>query len=96
MWAGETLSAVAAWYTGDPKNWKSIAEANPGINPSRMQEGNRIFIPEIILKTREPMPREFVDRFYGKPKKEKPSAKPYPAEQQQELQLFGPRRTQTK
>lgn len=92
-WAGETLSAVASWYTGDPKNWKAIAESNPEIHPSRMQEGKKILIPETLVKNREAMPKEFVDRLYAKPRRDKPSPKTQPPEPQQELQLFGPRKS---
>jgi nucleoid-associated protein YgaU len=97
-WTGETLSAVAAWYTGDAKNWKMLAEASPEINPNLIHEGNKIFIPDMLLKTREPMPRNFLDRFYSKSKKEKPRSKPQPAPvaQDGELQLFGPKKSPLK
>ncbi len=97
-WNGETFSAVAAWYTGDAKNWKMLAEASPEINPKRIREGNKILIPERLLKTREAMPREFLDRFYSKAKKEKPRPKPQPspAAQEGEMQLFGPRKSPTR
>lgn len=97
-WTGETLSAVAAWYTGDAKNWKMLAEASPEINPNLIREGNKIFIPDMLLKTREPMPRDFLDRFYSKSKKEKPRSKPQPAPltQEGEMQLFGPKKSPTK
>ena len=97
-WSGETLSAVAAWYTGDAKNWKTLAGANPGINPNLIREGNKIFIPDMLLKTREPMPRDFLDRFYSKSKKEKPRSKPQPAPaaQEGEMQLFGPKKSPTR
>jgi hypothetical protein len=54
--------------------------------------GNKILIPEDLLKTREPMPKEFVDSFY-KPKKEKVQpTKPGPSSAEEgEPKLFGPK-----
>ena len=86
------MSIIAGWYTGDIENWKALAQANPHMNPNRIFVGNKILIPENLLKTREPMPKEFVDSFYSKPKKEKPSPKPGPPEKkEEEPKLFGPR-----
>ncbi len=59
-WEGETLSGIAEWYTGSWRNWKAIARANSRIDPDRMRLGNRIQIPESLLKTHQPMPREFM------------------------------------
>jgi len=90
--AGETISIIAGWYTGNIENWRALAEANPNIDPQRIFGGNRILIPEDLLKTREPMPKEFVDGFY-KPKKGKaPTAKPGPSPtKEEEIELFGPK-----
>jgi len=91
-WSGETVSIIAGWYTGDIENWKALAQANPNINPNRIFEGNRILIPESLLKTREPMPKEFVDGFYSKSKKETPRPKPGPSQKEgEEPKLFGPK-----
>ena len=89
---GETVSIIAGWYTGDIENWKALAEANPNIDPKRVLVGNKILIPEDLLKTREPMPKEFVDSFY-KPKKEKVQpTKPGPSPAEEgEPKLFGPK-----
>jgi hypothetical protein len=90
--AGETVSIIAGWYTGNIEDWKALAEANPDIDPSKIFVGNKILIPEDLLKTREPMPKEFVDGFY-KPKKGKaPTAKPSsPPAKEEEIELFGPK-----
>ncbi len=86
------MSIIAGWYTGNIMNWKALAQANPNINPSRIFEGDRILIPESLLKTREPMPKEFVDSFYSKSKKEMPGAKPVPPQaEEEEPKLFGPK-----
>jgi hypothetical protein len=88
----ETVSIIAGWYTGNIENWKALAEANPDIDPTRIFVGNKILIPEDMMKTREPMPKEFVDGFY-KPKKGKaPTAKPGPPPaKEEEIELFGPK-----
>jgi hypothetical protein len=86
-WPGESVSIIAAWYTGDLKNWEALAKANPNINPNRIFEGNKILIPENMLKTRIPMPKDFVDSFYPKPPS-KPAPQPT---REEEPELFGPK-----
>jgi LysM repeat protein len=54
---GETLSAIARWYTGKEDNWRRLAQVNPAIEPQRMRIGEQIHIPRDLLMRREPMPR---------------------------------------
>jgi len=93
--SGETISIIAAWYTGDLDNWKVLAEVmtknNPNADIKRIYVGNKILIPENLLKTRETMPLEFVDSFYKKSKPEKAPPKPVPSEAEEEPKLFGPK-----
>jgi len=86
-WSGETLSIMALWYTGDQSNWKTIAQTNPGLNPNRIFGGHEILIPERLMKTHDPLPKEYVDRFYARAKKEKPKA------EEEEPKLFGPKKS---
>jgi hypothetical protein len=65
-WPGESLSHIAQWYTGAAKDWRAIAEANPGLNPNRILIGDSVLIPEDLLRTREPMPRDFLPPAVGK------------------------------
>ncbi|MGA1844626.1 MAG: LysM peptidoglycan-binding domain-containing protein [bacterium] len=94
-WQGETLQVIAAWYTGNKENWQALSDANPVINPDRLSIGNQIFIPQELLKSREPLPREFIARLYEKPKKVKRETKkpaPQPAvDIDEEFVLFGPK-----
>jgi Tfp pilus assembly protein FimV len=95
-WSGETLFIIAAWYTGDRENWKVLAEVmtqnNPNANIHRIHGGDKILIPESVLKTRDPMPKEFVDYFFHKPKTEKAPSKPAPSQtEEEEPKLFGPK-----
>jgi|GEM_PF-4508757 len=53
--SGETLFAIAAWYTGQGLNWKQIVEANPGLNPNRIKIGEVIHIPRKLVVRIEPM-----------------------------------------
>jgi hypothetical protein len=63
-WWGESLSIIAAWYTGDLQNWKLLAEANPHLpNPNRIYQGDVIRIPIDLMKTKEPMPQDFIEKF---------------------------------
>jgi hypothetical protein len=88
-WRGETIAIIAGWYTGDIMNWKAIAEINPEINPRRISAGNKILVPEHIMKTHDPMPKEYVDNFY-KSSKDPSKASP-PAQKEEPTPLFGPR-----
>ena len=62
MYNGETLALIARWYTGDAANWKAIAAQNPDLVPTKMRLGNKVFIPVQLLKTREPMPKNYVGK----------------------------------
>ena len=95
--SGETLSIIALWYTGNHGNWKEIAQANPDIKPNRIFPGDEILIPEGLLKTRDPLPKEFVDRINSKANKERGKPKAQTVQtQQEEPKLFGPKRTTPK
>jgi LysM repeat protein len=92
-WSGESLSVIAKWYTGSLDNWKALAEANPKINPSRIDLGQKIRIPGNLLKTREPMPKSFLADA-GKRKPEAPPSEPeppLPPTEKEEPQLVGPK-----
>ena len=80
QWKAETLSIISKWYTGDSQNWKSLADANPNINPHSLFLGNRIFIPSHLVKTRDPMTKEFLTSCYNQlsKKKKKPAASKKP------------------
>jgi len=42
---GDTLWSVAQRLLGDGKRWKEIAEANPGLSPSKLPVGQTLKIP---------------------------------------------------
>jgi hypothetical protein len=94
-WRGESLSIIARWYTGDIQNWKILKEHNPDINPNRMSEGNKIRIPEYLMKTKAPMPKEYVDSSSSKAAKKergRPATPPGPSkDNDEEPRLFGPK-----
>jgi len=101
-WPNESLSIIAAWYTGQIDNWKILVEANPEVDPSRIRIGDKVRIPEGLLKTREPMTQEFVESLVPKPKPVKKAAppekqKPPPAESppppppEPDIKLYGPK-----
>ena len=58
--SGETLMVISRWYTGSADNWKRLVEANNGINPRRIKVGDKILIPEALMKTQRPMPADFM------------------------------------
>jgi hypothetical protein len=101
-WPNESLSIIAAWYTGQIDNWKILVEANPELDPNRMRIGDTVRIPEQLLKTREPMPQDFVESLAPKPKpakkaapaeppKPSPAASPPPPSPEPEIKLYGPK-----
>ena len=53
---GETLDIISKWYTGDTLNKNILAESNPSISLSELLPGDKIFIPNEILKNRSPDP----------------------------------------
>ena len=74
QWKAETLSIIAKWYTGESKNWEALGDANPNINPDSISIGNEIFIPSDLVKTRDPMKKQFVTKCYQRgEEKERPS-----------------------
>jgi hypothetical protein len=66
-----------------------LAAANPEISPTRIRAGMKIRVPGHLMKTREPMPQDFVDRFYARPPREKVA--PAAADKDEEPPLIGPR-----
>ncbi|UCD79332.1 MAG: LysM peptidoglycan-binding domain-containing protein [Desulfobacterales bacterium] len=58
-WSWETLAYVAEWYTGDVKNEKNLVAINPAVNPQEIAVGSQIRIPADLLKTRQPLPKNF-------------------------------------
>ena len=86
-WEGESLSIIAKWYTGEIRHWKTLAGVNPEFHPDSIHIGDRISIPEELLKTREAMPKDFVMQFQTKTMKK---ANPEPQEEE-DFVLFGPK-----
>ncbi len=68
-WRGESLSTIAAWYTGTIKNWRTLAEVNPQVtDPNKLPIGDKIRIPPKMLRTRETMPQGFAESYAKPPK----------------------------
>lgn len=55
-YSGETLGAIAKWYTGETNNWHVIVAANPGLKPERVSLGMVILIPQELVKESRPFP----------------------------------------
>lgn len=90
-WPGESLSIIAGWYTGDIQNWKTLSPFNPHVKPDLIRMGDRIVIPRTMMKTQEPMPKEYVETFVPQAGGQ---AQPSPSEAkppQDEPKLFGPK-----
>jgi hypothetical protein len=89
-WPRETLFSIARWYTGSGNHWQQLAAANPTIKPQSMQIGDAILIPEVLLKTRSPMPSEYPNPTVGKKKSSPMQENPKPALKVGDFQLYGP------
>jgi hypothetical protein len=94
-WDNESLSIIAKWYTGSLMNWKALAKANPEMEPTVIHKGDRIRIPVSMLKTRDPMPADFVEELIQNLRKESPSHGTQEEKQEEEEPaLFGPKGVQ--
>jgi len=67
---GETLSAIAAWYTGSAKNWPKILRKNPNLNPYRIRRGDRVIVPRSLLVQDKSMPESFINSKKPEPEPE--------------------------
>jgi LysM repeat protein len=90
-YSGETLSLIAQWYTGSWQNWKALADANPGLNPNRINIGDKIAVPKKLLKKEEPLPLDFLPKASPKEGKAPETVKEEKPEGE-ELELFGPKK----
>jgi hypothetical protein len=90
-WPGESLSIIAGWYTGDIQNWKALGPYNPHIKPNLIRVGDRIVIPRSMMKTQEPMPKEYVDSFVPQAGGQNQPPPPKEAPTQEEPKLYGPK-----
>ncbi|MEA3232748.1 MAG: hypothetical protein U9Q05_13415 [Thermodesulfobacteriota bacterium] len=88
-WPGEDLGSIAHWYTGFAKNWERLVEVNPGIDPRRINIGDSVLIPEDLLKTRRPMPIDFLSSKAKKKKAPPPPPVIHPVKPVK-IELFGP------
>ena len=53
LYPGESLALIAKWYTGDPGNWRRIADINPDVDPDRIFLDQVIRIPrDLAVKTK--------------------------------------------
>ena len=80
--SGESLSIIAKWFTGDLKNWQTLAEFNPKINPNRIFFGDKIRIPRHLMIRHDRMTQKFVDESQPKPKEVKEPEPEKTAEEQ--------------
>ena len=95
---GETFPIISQWYTGDKNNWEVLADANLNLDYDHMAPGSRIYIPENLLKTTDPLTEDYIDAYNkkNKPKvtveNKKPVSKPKtPPKKDEDLDLFGPK-----
>jgi hypothetical protein len=88
-WQGETFSLIAQWYTGSWKNWRVLANLNGATKPDRLAIGDRVLIPEGLLKNRKPLPRDLVLSLAAKERVQQPAS--FKLGEDEPLDLFGPK-----
>jgi LysM repeat protein len=54
--SGETLATIAKWYCGKTTAWREIAAGNPGLDPTRLKEGQVIKIPATLATVHKEPP----------------------------------------
>jgi len=61
---GDTMSSIAQAWFGDGKKWDLIAKANPLVDPTKMQVGQKLNLPAKSTEREKPKPgtREYVVR----------------------------------
>ena len=59
---GETLSAIALWYTGDVKNWRSVYVNAQSGKLTRLRTGDSVLIPRTIVIRPGPVPSSLFRR----------------------------------
>jgi hypothetical protein len=94
-WPNESLSIIAAWYTGAIDNWRLLVPVNPELDPNRINIGDKIRIPEELMKTHNPPTQEFVNSLVPKPKKAPPAKQKPPSGEapppEPDFKLYGPK-----
>ena len=88
---GESLSIIAKWFTGDLKNWETLAKHNSTINPNRIFLGDKIRIPRHLMIRHDRMTLEFIEESQPKPRQRVSPAAP-PEEPVEELQQEKPKK----
>ena len=97
--AGESLSIIAKWFTGDLKNWETLAKYNPAINPNRIFFGDKIKIPHHLMTRHDPITLKFIEKSQPKSRQrvaptappKKIEEEPQQEEPEEEPFLFGPK-----
>ncbi len=59
-YSGESLGLISSWYTGTVNNWREIQQANPGLEPTRINIGQIIYIPQHLVTEERVLPESFV------------------------------------
>jgi nucleoid-associated protein YgaU len=87
---GETLIAISHWYTGSADNWKRLVDVNKGLNPRRINVGDQILIPAVLMKTQQPMPADYMASNAQVKKNVPTTSSPKKPTETNRIDLFGP------
>ncbi len=68
-YVGESLGAIALWYTGKISNWQILRDANPSLKKGRLTVGQTILVPGGLVIRREAMPKRALADYAAKSKK---------------------------
>ena len=83
---GETLAAIASWYTGKRLNFVALQKANPSIEPTRMRIGQKILIPAKLVKRRDPLQKSSLGIGASSSNKKSETKKTTPREKKKSIE----------
>ncbi len=63
---GETLSAIALWYTGEVKNWRSVYVKAQSGKLTQLRSGDSVLIPRSLVIRPGPVPFRLFRRTQAK------------------------------
>ncbi len=63
QWSYETLPGIAAWFTGDSENWKTLAAANPKLKPKHIPAHQPVLIPAKLVKKKTRPTEAFAAKY---------------------------------
>ncbi|MCB0330612.1 MAG: hypothetical protein KDD70_13135 [Bdellovibrionales bacterium] len=68
---GESISMIAAWYTGNENNWQPILDLNGNLKEGTLYPGYTVRIPAHLVVNEAPLEKSFAENFLAVAKQRK-------------------------